>query len=182
MTSARRRRTRPREPERRPSPRGYAVVASAKTVISTELAARPGSSKSDEVLAELRAGLESLGYVVEKSKAAVDKIVRPVLFDEGGIARVRYEVDAFHEGEGIVVEVEAGRGAQNNADYRDIVRASLILDAKYLAMLMPIAYRFKNGQEIATTPAYENTRNQLDAIYASQRLRLPFDGVLLVGY
>jgi hypothetical protein len=159
-----------------------AVVASAKATINTEFAARSGSSKSDEVLAALRPGLLSQGYVVEKSKEAIDKIVRPVLFDEGGIARVKYDVDAFHESEGIVVEVEAGRGAQNNADYRDIVRTSLILDAKYLAMLMPIAYRFKNGEKIVTTPAYENTRNQLDAIYASQRLRLPFEGVLLVGY
>jgi hypothetical protein len=31
-------------------------------------------------------------------------------------------------------------------------------------------------------PAYAKTPDQLSAIYASQRLRLPFDGVLLVGY
>ena len=30
--------------------------------------------------------------------------------------------------------------------------------------------------------AYERTRNQLDAIYASERLKLPFEGVLLIGY
>lgn len=33
-----------------------------------------------------------------------------------------------------------------------------------------------------TIKACEHTRDRLDAIYASQRLRLPFDGVLLVGY
>jgi hypothetical protein len=31
-------------------------------------------------------------------------------------------------------------------------------------------------------PAYERTRNQLHAIYASQRLKLPFEGVLLIGH
>jgi hypothetical protein len=162
--------------------RFVAVVSDAREVIGTEYSTRLGGSKSDEVLAALRPGLESMGYVVEKSKAASDKIVRPVLFDEGGVARVKYEVDAFNESDGVVVEVEAGRGAQNNADYRDIVRASLILDARHLVLIMPIAYRFKNKDDVATTPAYDNTRNHLDAIYASQRLRLPFEGVLLIGY
>jgi hypothetical protein len=41
---------------------------------------------------------------------------------------------AFHDelGIAVAVEVEAGRGAAGNADYRDIVRTSLILDAKYM--------------------------------------------------
>ncbi len=30
--------------------------------------------------------------------------------------------------------------------------------------------------------SYERTREQLDAIYASKHLRLPFRGVLVVGY
>lgn len=74
-------------------------------------------------------------------------------------------------------EVEAGRGAANNADYRDIVRSSLILDANYLVLLMPITYR-----STTSIPAFSRSRYQLEAIYASNRLRLPFLGVLLVGY
>jgi hypothetical protein len=30
--------------------------------------------------------------------------------------------------------------------------------------------------------AYEEIRAQLDAVYASERLRLPFIGALLIGY
>jgi hypothetical protein len=30
--------------------------------------------------------------------------------------------------------------------------------------------------------AFKEVRDQFEAIYASQRLRLPFEGVLLVGY
>jgi hypothetical protein len=30
--------------------------------------------------------------------------------------------------------------------------------------------------------SYERTREQVDAIYESERLRLPFRGVLLIGY
>ena len=44
---------------------------------------------------------------------------------------VSYEIDAFHDKLGIAVEIEAGRGAHNNADYRDIRRTSLILNANY---------------------------------------------------
>ncbi|MGC5022589.1 hypothetical protein [Micromonospora sp. DT47] len=93
-----------------------------------------------------------------------------------------YDIDAFHDTEGIVVEVEAGRGARGNAVYRDIVRTSLILDARYLALLLPIAYRHQSSGREVTVAAFRDARDQFDAIYASQRLRLPFQGVLLVGY
>lgn len=64
-----------------------------------------------------------------------------MLFGDNGVPEVSYEIDAFHDELGIAVELEAGRGAANNADYRDIVRTSLMLDARFLALLMPIAYR-----------------------------------------
>jgi hypothetical protein len=59
---------------------------------------------------------------------------------------------------------------------------SLILDAHKMALLMPVCYRTTSGQRAQVIRAYEKTRDQLDAIYASQRLKLPFEGVLLVGY
>jgi hypothetical protein len=68
------------------------------------------------------------------------------LFGENGAAEVNYEIDAFHDKLGIAVEVEAGRGAAGNADYRDIVRTSLILDARYMAFLLPIRYRTTSGE------------------------------------
>ena len=80
----------------------------------------------------------------------------------------------------MAVEVEAGRGSSNNADYRDIVRTSLILDAKNLALLQPLKYRSNPTARPAS--AYAATRSQLDALYQSRRLVLPFDGLLLVGY
>ncbi len=99
------------------------------------------------------------------------------------MATVTYEVDAAHDGHGIVVEVEAGRGARGNAAYRDLIRASLILDAGHLVLLMPITYRIGTGTARATSvPAYRGARDMLDFVYASRRLALPFEGVLLVGY
>lgn len=138
--------------------------------------------RSDDVLSALAPGLSELGYAVETSKAKAGKIRRPVLFGENGRAAVSYEVDAMHDEIGVVLEVEAGRGARGNAAYRDIVRTSLILDAKYLALLLPIKYRHLSGGREVVVQAYSDTRSQLDAIYASDRLRLPFSGVLLAGY
>ncbi len=90
------------------------------------------------------------------------------------------EIDAFHDGEGIAVEVEAGRAWNGNAVYRDLVRTSLLLDARYRALLLSIAYAPPSAR--APVPAYWYSIDLLDAIHASQRLRLPFDGILLIGY
>ena len=156
-----------------------AATADIRTQIDSAPAPIPGGDrKSDAILARLRPGLESLGYTVESGKTAAKKITRPVLFGDDGRAEVPYDIDAFHDGHGIAVEVEAGRGAANNADYRDIVRTALLLDANYLALFMPVAYHAGKRP----MPAYSNTRRQLEAIYASRRLQLPFQGVLLIGY
>lgn len=135
---------------------------------------------SDQVLAFLRPGLERLGFEVEGGKTAKDKVRRTVLYGENGSPEVNYDIDAFNDYIGAALEVEAGRGAANNADYRDIVRTSLILDAKYLILMQPFAYR--SNPTAVPIPGYANTRAQLDAIYQSRRLQLPFEGVLLIGY
>jgi hypothetical protein len=158
------------------------VVSSVRDAISTE---EPGlKATSDGVLKEISPGLQALGFRVETSKAHDEKVARPVLFGENGTASVTYEVDGVHDELGIVLEVEAGRGAQNNAAYRDIIRASLIVNANYLTLLMPLVYRFggREGGRPQQVAAYDDARNMLDAIYASRRLPLPFKGVLLVGY
>jgi hypothetical protein len=43
-------------------------------------------------------------------------------------------------------------------------------------------YLYKSGGKQSASHDYENARDQLDAIFASGRLQLPFEGVLLVGY
>lgn len=134
------------------------------------------------MLSVLAPGLSALGYEVEVGKSAAGKIRRPVLFGDNGKPSVSYEIDAFHERLGVVVEIEAGRGARGNAAYRDLVRTSLILDARFLALALPIAYRHSSAGRAVVVRAYEEIRSQLDAVYASNRLNLPFEGTLLVGY
>jgi hypothetical protein len=137
---------------------------------------------SDRVLGELRPGLEALGYRVEAGKLRNQRIHVPVLFGDQGRERVAWEVDAVHDELGIVVEVEAGRGARGNALYRDLVRASLLVDMRYLVLGLMLNYRHKSGGRDIDVASYREGREILDAVYASGRLALPFEGVLLFGY
>jgi hypothetical protein len=85
-------------------------------------------------------------------------------------------------GLGIVVEVEAGRGARGNAVYRDLVRSSLIVDQRFLVLGVMRSYRHQSSGRPIIVSSYRDAKEQLDALYASGRLRLPFEGVLLFGY
>jgi hypothetical protein len=137
---------------------------------------------SDRVLAFLRPGLEERGFRIEAGKRKADRITLPVLFGEQGLPRVRYDVDGVHEGHGVLLEVEAGRGARGNAIYRDLIRTSLIVNARFLALGVMREYHHKSGGRPIVVRSYEEAKDQIDAIYASQRLQLPFEGVLLFGY
>lgn len=155
-----------------------AVAAARPSIESSEVL----DLRSDVVLSHLASALSLLGYTVETGKTTIQKVRRPVLFGENGRERVAYEVDAFHDELGIAVEVEAGRGARGNAIYRDLIRASLIVGANYLALGVMTEYRHLNKGKTQRVKSYDDARDQLDAIYTSGRLKLPFRGLLLFGY
>jgi hypothetical protein len=155
------------------------VVRAARSEIESKVVT---GLTSDRVLSHVALGLRDLGYQVETGKAVIERIRRPVLFGPNGHERVAYEVDAVHDDLGIVVEIEAGRGARGNATYRDLIRASLIVGAKFLVLGVMLEYRHNRGTKVTRVASYNDAREQLDAIYASGRLRLPFDGLLLFGY
>ena len=137
---------------------------------------------SNAVLAELRPSLVALGFDVETGKARAEKIRRPVLFGDHGTEDLAYEVDAFHQGMGIALEVEAGRGVLGNAIYRDLIQTSLLIDAHFLVLGVLTEYHYKSGGKPMTSQNYRIVRSILDAIYASNRLSLPLEGILLIGY
>lgn len=133
---------------------------------------------SNATLAILRPELLRHGFEIEDGKTKANTIRRPVLFGEVGRPVVSYEVDGFHPQHEIVLEVEAGRGAANNADYRDLIRASLMVDARFLVLAMMLHYSAGRS----AVKSYDQSRDRIDAIYASERLKLPLDGILLIGY
>jgi hypothetical protein len=137
--------------------------------------------ESNAVLAELADDLQGqLGFTVETSKKAAGKLPRPVFFgDEGQFLRT-YEIDAFQAQHGIALEIEAGRATMGNAIYRDLIQASLMVDARFLALAVPVEYRY--GKKPTKEPSYAKTYSVVEAIYGSSRLSLPFEGLLLIGY
>ena len=156
---------------------------SRSTLDTTEVSSESVTKlTSDAVLEVLRPAMEDLGFKVESGKSRGRRIERPVLNGDNGRSEVDYEIDAFHGKLGIAVEDEAGRGALSNAAYRDIIRTSLLLDADYFVLMMPIEYRYQSSGRVLMTKALAKTRDKLSAIYASRRLRLPFAAVLLTGY
>jgi hypothetical protein len=142
----------------------------------------PKRMESNDVLAALADDLTALGFVVESGKKKAGKLPRPVFFgDEGSYLRT-YEIDAFDPARGIALEVEAGRATMGNAIYRDLIQASLMLDAWFLVLAVPVEYRYQSGTRTTREPSYAKTYSVVEAIYGSARLSLPFDGLLLVGY
>src|SRR5277367_2387416 len=122
-------------PSRSVPPSWVPAVADAFAAVKGQIDSRSNHGvTSDTALALLRPALVELGFDIEAGKTKVDKIRRPVLFGEVGHPRVAYEVDGFNAEHGIVLEVEAGRGAAGNADYRDLIRTSLIVDAEFLVL------------------------------------------------
>ena len=72
--------------------------------------------------------------------------------------------------------------ALGNAVYRDLIRSSLIVDARFLALGVMRSYHHKSGGQEVTVSSFKEAKKILDAVYASGRLVLPFEGVLLFGY
>jgi hypothetical protein len=136
--------------------------------------------ESNDVLAVIADGLQAVGFQVEQGKQKAGKLPRPVFFgDEGSYLRT-YEIDAFEPGAGVALEVEAGRATMGNAIYRDLIQGSLMVDARFLALAVPIEYRY--GGRPSREPSYAKTYSVVEAIYGSPRLQLPFEGLLLIGY
>ena len=134
---------------------------------------------SDQVLAAVRTKLVNAGWQIEAGKKDVDKIFRPVLFGDGGISKVNYEIDGWHPEHKVVLEIESGRGWQGNAFFRDLIRSSLIQGADYLAVGLRSSYSYAN---VKNQNDFVKARDQMDAIFASGRLQLPFEGILVFGW
>lgn len=136
--------------------------------------------ESNDVLDVIANGLRGLGFDVEQGKAKAGKLPRPVFFGDQGTYLRTYEIDAFEPTHGVALEVEAGRATMGNAIYRDLIQASLMLDARFLTLAVPIEYRY--GNKPTREPSYAKTYSVVEAVYGSPRLNLPFEGLLLIGY
>jgi hypothetical protein len=152
------------------------VVANARRSIDSSALAGDSAPQSNTVLQHLGVGLVECGFTVETPESKVD---RPVLFGENGATAKRFQLDGWHDADGVALEVEAGKAWEGKAALLDLIKMSLILDCRFGAIIVP--QRYERGKRYADP--YNNVKDLFDAIFANpERLRIALEGVLLVGY
>lgn len=129
---------------------------------------------SNDVLGIISEDIEKLGYRVEKSKRAEDKIQVPVLFGRNGLLEKYFEADGYNQLEQTVIEVEAGRAVTNYQFLKDIFQACVMHDVLYLVVAVRNIYRNQKD--------FDMVISFLDTLYASNRMILPLKGILIIGY
>ncbi len=130
--------------------------------------------KSDEVLSKLCPELQSLGFRVETGKTAESKINVPVLFGKNNNIDKCFNADAISSDGTIVIEIEAGRATENNQFLKDIFQACMMFNVEYLVLAVRNEYRSHYD--------FDRIYMFLETLYISGRIKLPLEGILLIGY
>lgn len=131
--------------------------------------------KSNQVLAKLRNDLVDIGFEVEKSKKPIDMVKVPVLFGLNGKIEKSFYADAFDIHSKTVIEIEAGRGVMNYQFLKDLFQACMMSETDYLVIAVRKIY-LKINHDFNTVVTF------FDSLYASQRIKLPLKGILIIGY
>jgi hypothetical protein len=150
------------------------AVVGAFEAVATSIDSASNEFPSNVVLLQVAPHLAALGFKVETSKKSEHKTRVPVLFGLNGKLEKSFEADAYHEAEGFVVEVEAGRGIVNNQFLKDLFQACMMHDVTSLAIAVRNVYRRRND--------FEYVVRFFNTLYASNRLKLPLTGLLIIGY
>lgn len=130
--------------------------------------------QSNDVLRHVCPGLQAMGFEVETGKKNSEKIHVPVLFGLNGATEKSFEADAYSVKDGFVLEVEAGRAVVNNQFLKDLFQACMMNNVQYLGIAVRNIYK--------TSKDFERVMRFLDTLYASNRLKLPLKGILVIGY
>lgn len=129
---------------------------------------------SNEVLEKVSLNLLELNYLVETSKKIFDKIKVPVLFGLNGKLEKYFDADAYNEELKTVIEVEAGRAVTNYQFLKDLFQACMMHEVDFLV----IAVRKTYGK----SQDFQSVITFFETLYASGRLILPLEGILIIGY
>lgn len=136
---------------------------------------------SNAVLQIIRYDLESIGFEVEKSKKAIDKIFRPVTFGIDGVPQLKYEIDAYNKDTRVGLEIEAGRGVKGNAIYRDLIQGMIMTNVEHLVVAVANEYRYKSKKREMVSKDFEMCINICGALSGQTRIKLPYT-ITIIGY
>ena len=141
----------------------------AKTISSVSF-----KHDSNKVLEAIRKHLEAINFKVEAGKRSEEKIRVPVLFGRNGKYAQSFDADAYHHAGGFVLEVEAGGAVANYKFLKCLFEACMMHEVKYLAIAVRKTYRDHKD--------FETVCQFFETLYASNRLTLPLEGILIIGY
>ena len=162
-------------PKHSQAPSGLLNVVQCFIDVADQIQSRGNVGQtSNEVLAKLRPGLQSKGFLVETGKTSEEKIKVPVLYGANGKIEKYFEADGYNPNEKIVIEVEAGRGVVNFQFLKDLFQACVMQDVEYAVIAVRNDYRGSDD--------FLKVVSFIETLYASQRLKLPLLGVLIIGY
>lgn len=131
--------------------------------------------KSNEVLEIIEPQLLLYEYEVERKVNGTTKYIEvPVLFGRNNAMEKSFRADAYHENYKTVIEVEAGRGVLNNQFLKDLFQACMMQDVDYLCIAVRNIYKKKQD--------FEEVCKFFDALYSSDRFKLPLEGIIIIGY
>jgi len=138
---------------------------------------------SNVVLEKIREDLEAINFVVEQKGKKIDMD----LFGLNGKIKKSFNPDTYDKNTGTVIEVEAGRGYANNQFLKDLFEACLIPKIDYLVTAVKNEYiinlKPKDGvRKFHKSKDYQEIKKFYDTLYASNRLKLPLTGTLIIGY
>ena len=161
-------------PKSKVIPNHLKEVVDVFKIKSSEITSDDFTYGSNEVLEKIANDLEKINYKVEKSKKSIDKIKVPVLFGLNGKLEKYFDADGYNEETKTVIEVEAGRAVTNYQFLKDLFQACMMYEVDFLVIAVRKTY--SKNQDFKTVITF------FDTLYASGRLRLPLEEILIIGY
>ncbi len=144
--------------------------------IEPEISSENHKYSSNKVLGYIRPYLESIGFKVESGRKAEQRIRMPVLFGLEGKLEKSFDVDAYHEENQTVFEVEAGRAVTNYQFLKDFFEACMMYNVEYMILAVRKIYGARKNKD------FKKILTFFDALYASGRMSIPLNGILIIGY
>lgn len=161
----------------KPTPLSLKVVQAFEQVLE-HIDSTKHALHSNDVLGHVAPLLAVIGFNVETGKKRDQKVPVPVLYGNNGQIAKAFEADAHHVAEGFVVEIEAGRATINNQFLKDLFQACMMDEVTHLAIAVRNIYKAAG----ANHNDFERVVTFFDTLYASDRLKLPLKGILVIGY
>lgn len=160
-----------------------------KKDIDSEIFGKGGSNKertkfdSNFVLGVISSDLKDIPGMIIEEKDQNGKTIPisiPILYGHCGVEEKTYQPDAWHENQGVLVEIEGAlKITQNKVHIYDLFKACLIHNVEHFVIA---AAKTWEGNAKNPYKPYDTIVTEFTAIYESRRFKLPIKSITVIGY